>query len=140
MSMGSSGCSLNIVFFPQNNVICLNPVSSAATLVFYLPEKTEKGQSLEYFKKFVKNTISHLYLAIDPVIYLSIYLSTSSSLSFSATSDQIWWLRYIEYHLSIYLFIYISICLSFYLYVYLSIYIRERERERERNVKDHWML
>ena len=45
------------MFFPSNFVIFLNSASSAATLVFYLPEKTEKGQSLEYLKKNEKNTI-----------------------------------------------------------------------------------
>ena len=33
----STGCSLNIVFFPQNVVNFLNSASSAAALVFYLP-------------------------------------------------------------------------------------------------------
>ena len=33
----STGCSLNIVFFPSDIVIFLNPASSAAVLVFYLP-------------------------------------------------------------------------------------------------------
>ena len=32
----STGCSINIVFFPQNFVIYLNSASSAAALVFYL--------------------------------------------------------------------------------------------------------
>ena len=32
-----TGCSLNIVFFPQNVVIFLNSTSPAAALVFYLP-------------------------------------------------------------------------------------------------------
>ena len=34
---GATGCSLNIVFFPENFVIFLNSVSSGAALVFYLP-------------------------------------------------------------------------------------------------------
>ena len=33
----STGCSLNILFFPENFVIFLNSASSAASLVFYLP-------------------------------------------------------------------------------------------------------
>ena len=33
----STGCSLNIVFFPKNVVIFLNSASFAAALVFYLP-------------------------------------------------------------------------------------------------------
>ena len=33
----STGCSLDIAFFPQNVVIFLNYASSAAALVFYLP-------------------------------------------------------------------------------------------------------
>ena len=37
MSFRSTGCSLNIVFFPKNFVIFLNSASSAAALVFYLP-------------------------------------------------------------------------------------------------------
>ena len=32
-----TGCSLNIVFFPENFVIFLNSASTAASLVFYLP-------------------------------------------------------------------------------------------------------
>ena len=35
--MKTTGCSLNIVFFPENVVIFLNSASSAAALVFYLP-------------------------------------------------------------------------------------------------------
>ena len=33
----TTGCSLNVVFFPQNFVIFLNSAKSAAALVFYLP-------------------------------------------------------------------------------------------------------
>ena len=48
-----TGCSLNIVFFPNNFVIFLNSASSAAELVFYLPAlctqtDTEGKQSSEY--------------------------------------------------------------------------------------------
>ena len=32
-----TGCSLNIVFFPENLVIILNPAISSSALVFYLP-------------------------------------------------------------------------------------------------------
>ena len=35
--MKTTGCSLNIVFFPENVVIFLNSASSTAALVFYLP-------------------------------------------------------------------------------------------------------
>ena len=65
-TLASTGCSLNIVFFPSNVVIFLNSACSAAALVFYLPvvcthtetkRKTEVDQSPEYSKIFGINTI-----------------------------------------------------------------------------------
>ena len=54
LELDSTGCSLNIVFFPSNVVIFLNSASSAAALLFYLPgvcthTDTEGKQSSEYF-------------------------------------------------------------------------------------------
>ena len=51
----TTGCSLKIVFFPENFVIFVNSASSAVALVFYLPgvcthTDTEGKQSPEYFK------------------------------------------------------------------------------------------
>ena len=69
-----TGCSLNIVFFPENVVIFLNSARSAAALVFYLPDvcthtATERKQSPEYFKIFEKNTIliNTLYILLVPI-------------------------------------------------------------------------
>ena len=67
-----TGCSLNIVFFPENVVIFLNSASSAAAaLVFYLPGmcahtdtegKQRKARVRNIFKIFgQKNTISKEY-------------------------------------------------------------------------------
>ena len=56
---GATGCSLNIVFFPEDVVIFLTSASSAAALVFYLPgvcthTHTEGKQSSDYFFKSEK--------------------------------------------------------------------------------------
>ena len=66
----ATGCSLNIVFFPENVVIFLNSASSAAALVFYLPRvcthtDTKGKQSPEYFKIFEKITIFNEH-PVDP--------------------------------------------------------------------------
>ena len=61
----STGCSVNIVFFPQNIVIFLNSASSsAAELVFYLPGvfthtegKQRKARVRNNLKSLKKNTI-----------------------------------------------------------------------------------
>ena len=60
----STGCSINIVFFPQNFVIYLNSASSAAALVFYLPGthtdtegKQRKARVRNISKSSEKNTI-----------------------------------------------------------------------------------
>ena len=55
----TTGCSLNIVFFPKNVVIFLNSASSAAALVFYLRgvcthTDIERKQSLENILKSSK--------------------------------------------------------------------------------------
>ena len=62
----TTGCSLNIVFFPQNFVIFLIYASSAAALVFYLPGvcthtdtegKQRKARVRNIFKKSEKHNI-----------------------------------------------------------------------------------
>ena len=60
----TTGCSLNIVFFPENVVIFLDSASSAAALVFYLPgvcthTDTERKQSPEYLKSLKKTQYLH---------------------------------------------------------------------------------
>ena len=62
----TTGCSLHIVFFPKKIVIFLNSVSSAASLVFYLPgvcthtdteDKQRKASVRNILKSSGKNTI-----------------------------------------------------------------------------------
>ena len=59
LSFLDTGCSLKIVFFPQNVVLFLKSANSTAALVFYLPgvcmhTDTEGKQSPEYLKKLDK--------------------------------------------------------------------------------------
>ena len=64
--------------FPENFVIILNSVISAAALVFYLPgvcthTDTEGKQCKEYFKIFGKNTIFNehpVFLLISPDLFI----------------------------------------------------------------------
>ena len=73
LSVQTTGCLLNIVFFPLNVGIFLNSASSAAALVIYLPsggpsvksrvhllisrEKRESPESGIYLKSSEKNNI-----------------------------------------------------------------------------------
>ena len=57
-----TGCSLNIVFFPQNVLIFLNSGRAAAALVFYLPgvcthtDTTEGKQRKARVRNFLKSS------------------------------------------------------------------------------------
>ena len=64
MFISSTGCSLNIVFFPKKNVIFLNSASSAAALVFYLPAlctqtDTEGKQMEARVRNILKSSEKH---------------------------------------------------------------------------------
>ena len=52
--MIGTGCSLNIVFFPSNFGIFLNSASSAAGLVYQLPERKQRKARVQNVLKFWK--------------------------------------------------------------------------------------
>ena len=70
----STGCSINIVFFPQNFVIYLNSASSAAALVFHLPgvcahtltprENRERPKSGIFLKIRKKHNTLYIYIYV----------------------------------------------------------------------------
>ena len=64
---GDTGCSLIIVFFPENFVIFLNSANSAAKLVFYLPgvcthTETEEQQRKARVQNILKSSKKTQYL------------------------------------------------------------------------------
>ena len=90
-----TGCSINIVFFPNNSVIFLNSASSAAALVFYLPGvctyiDTEGKQRKTRVRNIIKSLektqylMNTLYIKVDikpsfPFRFLISFLAAQSA-------------------------------------------------------------